>query len=354
MEALTPVCSATEAEVGHPEMEHEGCAEPSRLCFSPPFLLASAFLICPTSRRHALLLSHLTQPLLVLPWCPTALSSFVMSPQVFPDRSSHSTLDASYLTSSMVSCTRHLVDDRFVWHNMGRDISHWLCSCHACQVNKVRHHHHSPVLHTPVPTEPFTYIHVDLDGLLPPSSYLFLFTIIDRFSRWPEVISHKTSTNEECASALMLHWVARFCILRHLTSNRSPQFTSALWSSLASTLRVELHHTSVYPPQANGVVERFHCSLKASLLACFSSPSWFQQLPGSSSAFTPASAVTSDLLSGSDLQVLSSSPRGVPSCLCFFLYFVSFLIPCYTFCRPAWLSSDMLQCRYLTWLWFSI
>lgn len=76
-----------------------------------------------------------------------------------------------------------------------------------------------------------------------------------------------------------LNWVSRFGVPRHLTSDRGPQFTSALWSSLASSLGVTLHHTSAYHLQSNRVVERFHSDLKASLQAHLSSPSWIQQLP---------------------------------------------------------------------------
>jgi hypothetical protein len=43
--------------------------------------------------------------------------------------------------------------------------------------------------HIPVPTRRFSHIHVDLVGPLPASKgFTYLFTIIDRTSRWPEAI----------------------------------------------------------------------------------------------------------------------------------------------------------------------
>lgn len=114
----------------------------------------------------------------------------------------------------------------------------------------------------------------------PPSNgYTHLFTIIDRYSRWPKAVPLKSTTAQDCTNALMLHWVSRFVIPHHLTSDRGPHFTSALWTSLATILGVSLHHTSAYHPQPNGVVERFHHGLKVSLRACLSSPSWIKQLP---------------------------------------------------------------------------
>ena len=42
---------------------------------------------------------------------------------------------------------------------------------------------------------------------------------------------------------------------------------SILWSQLSPLLGTELHHTTSYHPQANGMVERFHRDLKAALLS---------------------------------------------------------------------------------------
>lgn len=163
---------------------------------------------------------------------------------------------------------------------MRREIAQWSRACHACQVNKVRRHLHSPILHILVPTEAFTDIHIDLVGPLPPSAgFNYSFTIIDRYSQWLEAIPLRTTTADDCAQALMLHWMAWFGTIRHLTLDRGPQFTSSLWSTLASTLGVDLYHTSAYHPQANGVVQCLNRILKVSLRARLNSPAWIQQLP---------------------------------------------------------------------------
>lgn len=53
----------------------------------------------------------------------------------------------------------------------------------------------------------------------------------------------------------------------------------SLWSSLAESLGTQLHLTSAYHLQANGLVERLHWDLKASLWARLSNPDWSCQLP---------------------------------------------------------------------------
>ena len=51
-----------------------------------------------------------------------------------------------------------------------------------------------------------------------------------------------------------------------------------LWHDLANFLGAELIHTTNYHPKANGFVERFHRSLKASLRAQTNSTIWFSNL----------------------------------------------------------------------------
>ena len=41
----------------------------------------------------------------------------------------------------------------------------------------------------------------------------------------------------------------------------------------------QLHHTTAYHPQANGIVERFHRQLKAALKARLVGPAWVDELP---------------------------------------------------------------------------
>ena len=52
-----------------------------------------------------------------------------------------------------------------------------------------------------------------------------------------------------------------------------------MWTQHGALLGMELHHTSSYHPQANGMVECFHWTLKASLRARLDGPEWVNKLP---------------------------------------------------------------------------
>lgn len=176
--------------------------------------------------------------------------------------------------------TRKLIAQRFVWHRMSSDISRWCRDCIACHASKIQTHVHSPTMQMPVPETPFSQIHVDIVGPLPPSSnFSYLLTVIDRHSRWAEALPLRDITAKECAEQFLIGWVARFGVPTDIISDRGRQFTSGLWEQMATSVGAQLHHTSSYHPEANGMVERWHRSLKAALRARLSEPKWIDQLP---------------------------------------------------------------------------
>ena len=79
-----------------------------------------------------------------------------------------------------------------------------------------------------------------------------------------------TSTTE-CATALIRHWMSRFGVPLVMSSERDSQFTSTLWN--------EIHRTTTYHHQSNGIIDSFHCTLKAALKARLQGPNWADKLP---------------------------------------------------------------------------
>jgi hypothetical protein len=85
-----------------------------------------------------------------------------------------------------VKATRRLVCASFCWPKMGLFVSALTRNCLHCQKAKVHRHVSLQAAHIPVPVRRFSHLHVDLVGPLPRSSgFSYLFTIIDRTTRWP-------------------------------------------------------------------------------------------------------------------------------------------------------------------------
>ena len=137
-----------------------------------------------------------------------------------------------------------------------------------------------PLQQIPVPGRRFSHIHVDLVGPPPQScGYTFLFTIIERTSRWPETISLQSTTAEECANVLLCSWFPTFKVPAVITSDHGAQFTSSIRTSLCRVLGIMHSPTTSFRPQSNGLVEKFHHRLKVSLRAWLSGIDWFHHLP---------------------------------------------------------------------------
>ena len=117
-------------------------------------------------------------------------------------------------------------------------------------------------------------------GPLPISQGMtYLFTIIDRYTRWPEAIPMADATAASCALAFLSHHIAQYGVPSDVSSDRGPQFTSNLWTALSKLLGAQLRRTTAYHPHTNGIVERFHRQLKAALKACLTGPAWVVELP---------------------------------------------------------------------------
>ncbi|KAK3792624.1 hypothetical protein RRG08_035956 [Elysia crispata] len=179
-----------------------------------------------------------------------------------------------------VKATVKMVSEKFVWHGMRKQVSRWVKECHHCQSSKIQNHTKAPLEHFSVPEKRFSHINIDIVGPLPFSSgFTYLLIIIDRNTRWPEAIPPRGITTPECVHALITGWIARFGVPGDISSDRGSQFTSSLWSEIAARLGVQLHHTSAYHTQANGMIERFHRTLKKALKARLTGPNWVEELP---------------------------------------------------------------------------
>nr|VZI31799.1 unnamed protein product [Spirometra erinaceieuropaei] len=130
---------------------------------------------------------------------------------------------------------------------MHKDLKAWTLVCIGCQRSKVQRHNEAPIGAFPGPGTRFSHVHLDSVGFLPLSNGCsHLFTWVERFTRWSEAIP--------------------------LPDISAP--TAA--KSFLSCTRIRI---TAYRPAANGMVERFHHQLKASLRAAADPENWTDHLP---------------------------------------------------------------------------
>lgn len=108
--------------------------------------------------------------------------------------------------------------------------------------------------------------------------FRYILTCIDRFTRWPEAFPLADITAETIASSFYSGWIARFGIPDEIVSDQGRQFESTLFKDMLTLLGIKRCRTTAYNPAANGLIERWHRTLKASL-KCHTDRNWVKALP---------------------------------------------------------------------------
>ncbi|CAB0020818.1 unnamed protein product [Nesidiocoris tenuis] len=151
-----------------------------------------------------------------------------------------------------VRATVNMVKERYVWPSVDKDIRVWAQTCIPCQRVKVTRH---------VTLRLIAALHTS-------TSTSWALTMVDRFSRWPEVAAVPDCGAETAANAILSFWISRYGVPEFITSGR--HFDCSLMRELTLALGIQHLKTTAYHPCANGLVERFHRVLKVSLKAYLS------------------------------------------------------------------------------------
>lgn len=178
-----------------------------------------------------------------------------------------------------IRSTRKMITERFFWPNMNTCINNWTKTCISCQKAKVQRHTISP-LDNFENAERLTHIHTDIVGPLPISDgKRYILTIIDRATRWPEAFPLADITAETIANTIYSGWISRFGCPAIITSDQGRQYESTLFKNLMKRMGIEKTRTTAYHPQCNGIIERWHRTLKTALTSRLNDSSWTSELP---------------------------------------------------------------------------
>jgi cleavage and polyadenylation specificity factor subunit 1 len=172
--------------------------------------------------------------------------------------------------------TLKLMRSKYFWPNMTRDIRKWSRACHDCQRTKISRHTKTELGCFPE-SDRLEHIHCDIVHMEEDNGFKYLFTIIDRATRWTEAIPLKNITTEDVATAFATEWISRFGSPLTLTTDRGSQFTSEQFKEVCKFLGCHNIQTTAYNPKANGAVERYHRQFKAAITS--HGKNWMTYLP---------------------------------------------------------------------------
>ena len=157
-------------------------------------------------------------------------------------------------------------------------------SCDICQrtiqkgrVTKV------PLGKMPLIDTPFKRVAVDIVGPTEPRSdkkSRYILTMIDYATRYPEAVALPSIETERVAEALV-EMFSRVGIPDEMLTDCGSQFTVEVMKEVSRLLSLQQLTTTPYHPMCNGLVERFHATLKQMLRRmCAERPKdWDKYLP---------------------------------------------------------------------------
>ena len=151
------------------------------------------------------------------------------------------------------------------WPELRKDVRMFCRTCHTCQIvgkpNQVVPV--APLQPNPVFGEPFSKIIVDCLGPLPKTKtgFQYLLTIMCSASRFPEAIPLRNITAKTVTKAL-IKFFTYFGLPKEIQSDQGSNFMSGLFQQIVYMLGAKQVTSSAYHPESQGVLKRFHSTLK--------------------------------------------------------------------------------------------
>ena len=154
------------------------------------------------------------------------------------------------------------IRQKYYWPNLFKEINKYVSECTICQtrsLQKIR-----PLLQeTDIPPYPMAKLSLDLSGPYPTSlsGNKYIIAFVDCNSGWPEAFAVPDKTADTVADLIIEQIYPRFgCPLQIVSDNGTENVNKVMKETLAK-LKIDHVLTSVYHPQNNAKVERFHRTL---------------------------------------------------------------------------------------------
>jgi hypothetical protein len=151
---------------------------------------------------------------------------------------------------------------KYFWPNLFKEIYSYVSTCTLCQTRSLRKIR-QPLQETDIPPYPMAKLSLDVSGPYPTSlsGNKYIIAFVDWFSGWPEAFAVPDKSADTVAHLLLNEIFPRFgCPLQIVTDNGTENVNKVVRETME---RLNISHvlTSVYHPQSNAKVERFHRTL---------------------------------------------------------------------------------------------
>ncbi len=164
--------------------------------------------------------------------------------------------------------TKQRLRELYWWPKMDLQVQSTIATCVTCQLHdKTARTTHAPLTPVQYPEGPWQKLGMDVVGPfeIGPASCRYAITLIDYYSKWPEVAFTSNVTAATVTSFLTSFFSQKGNPLEIVTDN-GPQFLSSEFKHFLKERDVKHICTSIYHPEGNGAVERWNKVLKDAIL----------------------------------------------------------------------------------------
>lgn len=163
--------------------------------------------------------------------------------------------------------TQARLRELYWWPRMNAEVRSAVCACKICNTSdKSAKTSPTPLQPVPLPERPWSKVGIDVVGPFERAepACRYAITLVDYFSKWPEVQFCPNVTTRRITDFLRAIF-AREGYPDSVVSDNGPQFISGEFETFLKVRGIKHQLVSVYYPQSNGQVERFNRTLKGFL-----------------------------------------------------------------------------------------
>lgn len=181
---------------------------------------------------------------------------------VIPESLRTTVLELAHEGHISVCKMKDILRARVYWPGMADDINDFVGRCPICLKHSALNSK-APLI--PVADSvkiPWEKIALDITGPSDRTENKIVFTVIDYYSRYPFACIISSSSSQQVIEKL-IQIFAKFGFPSEIVSDNGTCFTSQEFQDFLTSLGIKHCRSSVYFPSSNGLVERFHSTLKS-------------------------------------------------------------------------------------------